>query len=255
MTNIKRTISVILSAVIIFGIAAIMPASAGALVYFPSPTAEDIEQATAEKNFTQPENLRVVSTTENSVTVSWKYDGFGYSLAYTTDASEEPLWDSSVSVRQNDSTEDWKVTVDNLTAGETYYIYVRHAAMEVVKSHLVILSGEYSRIKATPKMNNPVKITTSTAAVSASALKTNNKTVKPVKVSKAKGTVKIVKNKKGTDSKLYKKITVAKKTGAITIKKGTYKKGTYKVSLKISAGGTKKYKAKTVNKTVKIKIK
>lgn len=45
------------------------------------------------------------------------------------------------------------------------------------------------------------------------------------------------------------------KTGAITFKKGKYKKGSYKIKLKIYVKGNKAYKAKTINITVKVKFK
>ena len=52
-----------------------------------------------------------------------------------------------------------------------------------------------------------------------------------------------------------KKITINKKTGKVTIKKGL-KKGTYKVKVKVKAAGTANYKAspaKTVTFTIKVK--
>jgi hypothetical protein len=67
-----------------------------------------------------------------------------------------------------------------------------------------------------------------------------------IKLSKAKGTV----TYKITNSKT-KKITISKKTGKLTIKKGL-KKGTYKFKIKVKAAGTKTYAAKTVTKKVKV---
>ena len=67
------------------------------------------------------------------------------------------------------------------------------------------------------------------------------------------------KRKKGADLLGKKKISTKKfkftKTGKLTVAKGKYKKGTYKVTVKISAKGNLKYKPKTVKKTVSIKIK
>lgn len=101
---------------------------------------------------------------------------------------------------------------------------------------------------------NPIKVTAKVKTVKAKKLKTKKRTVKPLSVKNAKGSVKIVKVKNGTASKIYKKITVNKNNGAITLKKGDYKKGTYKIKLKISAKGNSIYKGKTLNKTVKIRI-
>lgn len=251
----KKPLSIILSAVILLGVFVIAPISASARVTFDPPTAEEVEEATAKKNFPKPENLRVVDTTDSSVTVSWKYEKWGYNITYTTDPDEEPKWEDSYTVRQNDSTDDWEVTVDNLTLGKTYYIYVQHATIDVVGGYLTYLGGEYSMVKVKLKADNPITVKTATKSVKASALKKAKKIIKPLTISRAKGTVKVTKVKSGTTAKIYSKITVAKKTGAVTFKKGTYKKGTYKVKLKVTAAGNSTYKSKTVKKTVKIKIK
>ena len=65
-------------------------------------------------------------------------------------------------------------------------------------------------------------------------------------------TYKIV--KKGTTSKIYKKVKISKKV-AITFKKGKYAKKTYKIKVKVTAASTSKYNKKTVTKTVKVKVK
>ncbi|MBR1731376.1 MAG: leucine-rich repeat protein [Ruminococcus sp.] len=85
-------------------------------------------------------------------------------------------------------------------------------------------------------------------------------TVKKAKVKKAKQALKAftVKNAKG--KVVYKKISGSKKLsvqstkGKIVIKKGT-KKGTYKIKVKITAKGNSAYKAKSINKTVTVKVK
>lgn len=106
----------------------------------------------------------------------------------------------------------------------------------------------------TVKKPNPVKVTAKTKSVKVKALKAKKQTVKPLTIKNAKGAVTVVKVKKGTTAKIYKKITVNRKTGAITFKKGNYAKKTYTVKLKITAAGNSDYNAKTVSKTVKIKI-
>ncbi len=108
----------------------------------------------------------------------------------------------------------------------------------------------------TKKKANPIKVTAKTKSVKAKALKAKKQTVKPLTISKAKGTVTV----KTTSVKLgKKKISVKKfkitKTGKLTVAKGKYKRGTYKVTVKITAKGNSKYKVKTINKTISIKIK
>jgi hypothetical protein len=109
--------------------------------------------------------------------------------------------------------------------------------------------------KTTVKKVNPVKVTAKQKTATSKKLKKSKVTVKPLTIKNPKGTVKVVKVKSGTTAKIYSKITVNKKTGAITLKKGKYKKGVYKIKLKISVKGNSKYKAKTLSKVVKIKIK
>lgn len=107
----------------------------------------------------------------------------------------------------------------------------------------------------TKKSANPIKVAAKAKTVKAKKVKKKKVTVKPLTIKNAKGNVKITKVKKGTTSKIYKKIKVNSKSGAITLKKGKYKKKTYKVKLKIVVSGNDKYSAKTIYKTVKIKIK
>ncbi len=102
---------------------------------------------------------------------------------------------------------------------------------------------------------NPMKVKTSIKTIKAKKLKKKKQTVKPVKITGAKGAVTVTKVKSGTSSKIYKKIKVNKKTGAITFKKGKYAKKTYKIKLKIKAKGTDIYYDKTLTKTVKVKVK
>lgn len=67
---------------------------------------------------------------------------------------------------------------------------------------------------------------------------------------KAKGTVTYSKVSKGSS----KRLSINKKTGAITVKKGT-KKGTYKIKVKVKAAGTSVYKSASKTVTVKVKVK
>ena len=105
------------------------------------------------------------------------------------------------------------------------------------------------------KKDNPVKVIVNNATVSAKKLASKKQTVKPITVKDAKGQVEVVKVKSGTTSKIYKKIAVNKKTGAITFSKGKYSKKTYRIKLKITAKGNSEYKSKVITKTVKVKVK
>lgn len=107
----------------------------------------------------------------------------------------------------------------------------------------------------TSKKPNPVKVTTKAVTIKAKKLKSKKQTVKPLTIKSAKGTVKVTKVKSGTTSKIYKKVTVNKTSGAITFKKGKYSKKTYKVNLKITVSGNSDYKSKSLSKTVSVKVK
>ena len=109
--------------------------------------------------------------------------------------------------------------------------------------------------EAVEKKANPVKVTVKNTSVSAKKLESKKQTVNPITVKDAKGTVEVVKVKSSTTSKIYKKITVNKKTGAITFSKGKYAKKTYSIKLKITAKGNSEYKSKVITKTVKVKVK
>lgn len=105
------------------------------------------------------------------------------------------------------------------------------------------------------KKANTLTVSASKKSLKAKALKKSQKAVKPISIKNAKGKVTVTKVKKGTDSKIFKKITVNKTTGAVTFKKGKYAKKTYKLKLKIKAAGNSDFKPKTITKTVKVKIK
>ncbi len=70
-----------------------------------------------------------------------------------------------------------------------------------------------------------------------------------MKVTKAKGKL-IFKKTTGN-----KKITVNKKTGKITVKKGLKKGKTYTIRIKVTAKGNNAYKAKSRLVKIKIKVK
>ena len=111
------------------------------------------------------------------------------------------------------------------------------------------------------KKANTMKVTLTSKAKKGYSVsgKTTIKAKKLYKVKKAKGKVTYARGtvklggKKVKGAQL-KKITVNKKTGKLTLKKGL-KKGTYKVKVKVKAAGNSNYKAKTKTVTVKIVVK
>ena len=102
------------------------------------------------------------------------------------------------------------------------------------------------------KKANTLKVKASkTKTFKVKALKKKAKTFKAVTVSKAQGTksYKISANKKAK-----KALKFAKKTGKITVKKGT-KKGTYKMKITVKAAGNGTYKSASKTVTVVVKVK
>ena len=97
-------------------------------------------------------------------------------------------------------------------------------------------------------------------AVNPMAVNVATKTVKYTKVKKAKQVVTAITVKNAQGTKNFKKVsgsaklTINATTGKITVKKGT-KKGTYKITVNITAKGNGNYKAKTIKKTVTVKVK
>jgi hypothetical protein len=120
-----------------------------------------------------------------------------------------------------------------------------------------ILNGSLDDIKtATENLN---KALNSLVKMKKNPMTVKTKTVKAKADKKVKNKVGlVVKNAKGT--KTYtkvsgnSKITVNKKTGKFTVKKGLKAGKTYKVKVKVKAAGTKLYKSKTITKTVKVKV-
>ncbi len=119
--------------------------------------------------------------------------------------------------------------------------------------------GSAKYVSVTPgatkvKKTNTLKVSSKNKTFKASALASKKGSYKALSISKAKGSVKVTKKKVKINKKLFSKITVTKK-GKLTIKKGDYKKGTYKLELKVTAAGNSDYTAKTITKTVTITIK
>ena len=95
------------------------------------------------------------------------------------------------------------------------------------------------------KGNNTAKITNKTVTVD--DVEKKDVTVNPLKVKKANGKVTYVKTSGNSN------FTINKKTGKVTVKKGT-PAGSYTIKIKIKAAGDKNHKAKTKTVAVRIKV-
>lgn len=99
---------------------------------------------------------------------------------------------------------------------------------------------------------NTLKVKGKTATIKYSKVKKKAQTLKVAKVIKVarKGQGKLTYAKASGN----KKITINKKTGKVTVKKGL-KKGTYKVKVKVTAAGNANYRQATKKVTFRIKVK
>lgn len=111
------------------------------------------------------------------------------------------------------------------------------------------VSGPMQVVKA----ENTMKVSAKKATVKRAVVKKKSVSVKPLKVTKAKGK-KSFKVTKWTTKKAKKWLKVNVKTGKVTVKKGA-PKGTYKFKVEVTAAGDKDYKELVVTKTVTIKVK
>ena len=149
------------------------------------------------------------------------------------------------------------VTVSGLTAEDYTVTYSNNKA---IGKATVTITGKADRnFKGTivktfeiTKKTNTLKVKAKKATLKAKVLKKKPQTLKVAKVIKV--------TKKGQGKLSYakasgnKKITINKKTGKVTVKKGL-KKGTYKVKVKVKAAGNKTYAAVTKTATIKIVVK
>ena len=145
-----------------------------------------------------------------------------------------------------------------LKSGTDYTAQWSNASSKEAGTYTVTITGKgkyTGKTSATYKITkaaNPLKIKAKTATSKYSKLKKKNQTLKVSEV------IKVI--KKGQGKVTYaktsgnKKITINKKTGKITVKKGT-KKGTYKIKVKVTAAGNNNYKKGSKIVTVKVKIK
>ena len=112
--------------------------------------------------------------------------------------------------------------------------------------------GSVSKTFKIVKAANPLAVKAAKKALKAATLKKKALKFAPAIIKKkGAGTVTYV---KGKVSKRSAKFVVNKKTGKITVKRGT-PKGTYYVKVKVTAKGNSNYKSATKTATVKIRVK
>ncbi|MBQ7504217.1 MAG: Ig-like domain-containing protein [Ruminococcus sp.] len=126
------------------------------------------------------------------------------------------------------------------------------ATVTAKKAGSVTITATNNGKNASVKITISKKANTMTVKAKACSAKASKKTT----IKKAKAFT--IKNAKGTVTfkKVSgdKKITINKKTGNITVKKGLKKGKTYKLKVSVTAAGNTEYKAATKKVTVKIKI-
>lgn len=274
MNKAKRITSIILTAVMMLSVFVVAPVTASAYEYtggvkpeYSEPEETELTKATISKNTVTHDNFEILSptaaekfTVKKSIPIEIKRVYSRYVWGAADWVVVEIQKDEVLIKRCVIGIQDHMIGTtfkDSFTPDEagTYTVHVgfaggRSTEPEKVDDNNYLGSYTFKVLKT-----NTIAVKTATKSVKASALKKAKKTVKPLTISNANGTVKVTKVKNGTSAKIYSKITVAKKTGAINFKKGAYKKGTYKVKLKITAAGNSSYNSKTMTKSVKIKIK
>ncbi len=105
------------------------------------------------------------------------------------------------------------------------------------------------------KKDNSIKVTVKAKTVKLKKLKKKAQKVKAITVKGAEGKVTFKVVKSGITKKIRKLVKINSK-GVITIKKWKKaKKGTYKIKVTVKAAGNSSYNAKTITKTIKVKIK
>ncbi|MDO4807877.1 MAG: hypothetical protein Q4A07_11600, partial [Coriobacteriales bacterium] len=99
------------------------------------------------------------------------------------------------------------------------------------------------------KATNGLKVKTSKKTVKYAKVSKKKQVVQPIKATGANGTVSYKKVSKGSS----KYLSVNKKTGKVTVSKGT-KKGTYTIKVQVSAAGNKNFKKATKTVTCKVVV-
>ncbi len=111
---------------------------------------------------------------------------------------------------------------------------------------------ETSESGSQEKADQNLKVSKVTRTVKYNSLKKKTQTVKGVAVSNAKGTVTYSISEVSKKS-FRKYFSINSTTGKVTVKKGL-KKGTYKITVKVNAAATKKYKADAGTAVLTVKV-
>lgn len=147
-------------------------------------------------------------------------------------------------------------------SSDTSVATVNNGEVKCLKAGKTVISAELSSGKkasvtvTVSKKSQTITAKAKTQKIKATTLKNKKQTVKKViTVKKAQGKVTYKKVKKGSTSSIYGKIKINSKSGAITLKKGKYIKGTYYLKVKVTAAGNANYNSCSKTVTVKIKVK
>ena len=186
------------------------------------------------------------------VFVDCSVDGLGNTFLYDPDKDKgTPLYYTI-----NDSLSDDTVSGEGSAAVTRDGIYyMRDHSDEMRRGWAVYRipesDGAYESPFPVKKLANTIKVSGASRTVRYARLKKKAVTVKAIKVKKAAGKAAY---RKVSVNKRAARFTVDKKSGKITIKKGT-RTGTYRIKVRVTAAGNDKYKAGSRTVTVKIKIK
>ena len=217
------------------------------------PQTQQTQPQTQQTQATQPQTQQTQPQTDSTqATESTQPTGPSYSTAIAAVAEKSKIYvGGSTNII---------VSVTNGVGKTTFKS--SNSKVAAVTSSGKVVGKKAGTVTITAKNNNAsskVKITVVKRAntmtvkaktITAKAKKnTTFKKAKAFTIKKAKGTV-TFKRVSGD-----KKITINKKTGKITVKKGLKKGKTYKFKVKVTAKGNTTYKAKSKTVTVKVKIK
>ena len=234
-------------------------------VYVAPDTSETTAGATNPEN-TEPNNTLPV-VTESSDTAPIITDPITTEPVFTTPVNTDPIATTPIVTEPSDTTPTitnpittepvftTPVNTDPITTTPdvTEPFVTNPVAIEPTMSP--IINPSTTTPKVTTKKANPIKVTVKTKTIKAKKLKKKAQKVKAVTVKNAQGKVSYKLVKSGITKKIRKLVKINSK-GVITFKKWKKaKKGTYKIKVTVKAAGNANYKAKTVTKTVKVKVK
>ena len=151
--------------------------------------------------------------------------------------------------------------LSGLTAGKQYevmirdYLHIPNPGEYYFDEDVFYYYGDLSNVITSAlvksKLKQPMTVTKKLKTVKLSKVKKKKQVVKKaIIVKNAKGTITYTRVNKGSS----KYLTINKKTGNITVKKGI-KKGTYKIKVKVSAAGNSSYQTGSKTVTVRVKVK